>query len=303
MGDVIDKSDLRELQPEKDFFIGIDSDGCVFDSMELKHKECFCPAFINHYRLQGACRQARETWEFVNLYSRTRGLNRFKAVLEALRLLDARPEVRQQIGTLMPTADLETWMAGETRLGGAVLEQYLNANRDSLSPDSILYTSLNWSNDVMEAVEKIVHDLPPIAEAVATLPAISEQADCVVVSQTPSADLVREWQEHAIDPFPRLIAGQEQGTKTEHLALAAGAKYAPGHVLMIGDAPGDHQAALDNGFLFFPIVPGQESESWRALRETGLNHFFSETFAGTYQDSLLDAFYRSLPELPPWMIE
>jgi len=29
---------LKGFKPGKDFFIGIDSDGCVFDSMEIKHK-------------------------------------------------------------------------------------------------------------------------------------------------------------------------------------------------------------------------------------------------------------------------
>ena len=42
---------LENLKPEKEFFIGIDSDGCAFDTMEIKHKECFCPAFINHFNL------------------------------------------------------------------------------------------------------------------------------------------------------------------------------------------------------------------------------------------------------------
>ena len=32
---------LIELQPRYEFFIGIDSDGCAFDTMEIKHKECF----------------------------------------------------------------------------------------------------------------------------------------------------------------------------------------------------------------------------------------------------------------------
>ena len=29
-----------------DHFIGVDSDGCVFDTMEVKHKECFIPNII-----------------------------------------------------------------------------------------------------------------------------------------------------------------------------------------------------------------------------------------------------------------
>ncbi|MDF3131038.1 HAD family hydrolase [Kiritimatiellaeota bacterium B1221] len=296
----ITPEDLRTLQPEQNFFIGVDSDGCVFDSMELKHKECFCPAFINHFRLQGACGAARETWEFVNLYSRTRGLNRFKAVVEALRLLDARPEVRERIGAVMDPADLEAWIAVESKLGTATLETYLCEQGDALSPDSLLHPSLNWTRDVAEAVERIVHDLPPITEAVRTLERIHGKADCLVVSQTPTPDLVREWREHDIDRFTRVICGQELGTKEEHLALAAGGKYPDGHVLMVGDAPGDHDAARANGFLFFPIVPGDESASWQELRTEGLDRFFSENFAGDYQEQVLKDFYRQLPEHPPW---
>ncbi|GIT38549.1 MAG: hypothetical protein Ct9H300mP7_4700 [Verrucomicrobiota bacterium] len=29
---------LRDFQPGSEFFIGIDSDGCVFDSMEIKQR-------------------------------------------------------------------------------------------------------------------------------------------------------------------------------------------------------------------------------------------------------------------------
>src|SRR6187455_3230478 len=72
---------LRDLQPTKEFFIGIDSDGCVFDSMEIKHKECFAPMFIKHFNLQAVSKYAREVWEFVNLYSKTRGANRFRRFL------------------------------------------------------------------------------------------------------------------------------------------------------------------------------------------------------------------------------
>ena len=31
---------LLNLKPQKEFFIGIDSDGCAFDTMEIKQKEC-----------------------------------------------------------------------------------------------------------------------------------------------------------------------------------------------------------------------------------------------------------------------
>ena len=40
------QSILRNLNPDHEFFIGIDSDGCVFDSMEVKQKEFFIPAAL-----------------------------------------------------------------------------------------------------------------------------------------------------------------------------------------------------------------------------------------------------------------
>lgn len=64
---------LKALKPAEDFFIGIDSDGCAFDTMEPKHKECFCPTTIWKWNLEAVGKYARETWDFVNLYGRTRG--------------------------------------------------------------------------------------------------------------------------------------------------------------------------------------------------------------------------------------
>ena len=58
---------LIDLQPSTDFLVGIDSDGCVFDSMEIKHKECFIPNIIKFWGLQAVSKYAREAAEFVNL--------------------------------------------------------------------------------------------------------------------------------------------------------------------------------------------------------------------------------------------
>ena len=85
---------LRDFKPTKEFFVGIDSDGCIFDSMEIKHKECFAPMFIKHFELQAVSKYAREVWEFVNLYSKDRGANRFPALSKAIKLLGTRPQVK-----------------------------------------------------------------------------------------------------------------------------------------------------------------------------------------------------------------
>src|SRR6476620_1790828 len=101
--------------PEHPFLVGIDSDGCAFDTMELKHKECFIPNIINSYGLQGVSKYAREAAEFVNLYSKSRGINRFPALIETLEWLQKRPEVAaRQVKIRIPTGLVE-WLKVETK--------------------------------------------------------------------------------------------------------------------------------------------------------------------------------------------
>ncbi len=87
---------LAEMQPEHAFFVGIDSDGCVFDTMEIKHKECFIPNTIQYWDLQAVSKYAREAAEFVNLYSKWRGVNRWPALTMTFDLLRERPEVQRR---------------------------------------------------------------------------------------------------------------------------------------------------------------------------------------------------------------
>src|SRR5688572_31771559 len=110
---------LRDFKPAKEFFIGIDSDGCVFDSMEIKHKECFAPMFIKYFRSQAVSKYARETWEFVNLYSKTRGANRFPALSRSLNLLRARPEVLPRKVEVPSTVALDEWLKRQSKLANA----------------------------------------------------------------------------------------------------------------------------------------------------------------------------------------
>ena len=133
-----------------------------------------------------------------------------------------------------------------------------------------------------------------------SLEKIRSQADVIVVSQASADALAREWQEHKLDRLVNFIAGQEAGTKSEQIRLAANNRYAPKKVLMIGDAPGDLKAANDNQALFYPILPGREEQSWRRFFEEGSERFFNGTFTGGFQQELLEEFNAALPEKAPW---
>ncbi len=101
-----------------------------------------------------------------------------------------------------------------------------------------------------EAIARLVFGVPPFPLVRESLARMAARADVIVVSQTPGEALVREWKEHGIDGQVRVIAGQEMGTKAQHITFAAGGKYPPARILMIGDAPGDLQAAqIEQGLL------------------------------------------------------
>ena len=104
---------LREMKAEHKFFVGIDSDGCAFDSMEPKHKECFCPVTIWKYGLAAVSKFAREAWDFVNLYSKTRGCNRFLALQHVMDFLGKRDEVVRRQVQLPELKSLRAWTERE----------------------------------------------------------------------------------------------------------------------------------------------------------------------------------------------
>jgi len=287
---------LRDFKPAKEFFVGIDSDGCIFDSMEIKHKECFTPMYIKHFKLQAVSKYAREVWDFVNLYSKTRGVNRFPALVRALQMLAERPEVKARGVAIPQTEALEEWIKRESKLGNATLNAEVKNGNKALEPIKA------WSEAVNAAVADIVEGVPPFPLVRECLEKITEKADAICISQTPGEALKREWAEHHIDRYVKIIAGQEMGSKAQHLQLAAKDKYPPAKILMIGDAPGDFKAARANGALFFPVNPGKEEASWERLHREALDRFFAGTYAGDYEAQLIRAFDACLPEHPSWSI-
>jgi len=287
---------MLDITPKHDYLVGIDSDGCVFDSMEVKHKECFIPNFINCYELQGVSKYAREAAEFVNLYSKSRGANRFPALVEQLDWLRRRPEVKARGVEVARAEGLREWLARETKLGNPALEKAVAETGD---PD--LKQALIWSVAVNESIAEMVRGVPPFPYVGPCLEKLSGHADMLVCSQTPNAALEAEWKEHDIVRYVRAICGQEIGSKKESLRLSK--QYPTNHTLMIGDAPGDFKAAEANNCLFFPINPGVEEASWRRLFEEGIPRFFDGTFAGAYQQELLDEFDTFLPQRPPWRVD
>lgn len=289
------QEELINLQPRHRFFIGIDSDGSVFDTMELKQKECFCPNVIKFFELQTISKYARETWEFVNLYSKSRGCNRFIGIDIFFELMSKRKDVLNRNPQLPDITPLREWIKMEKKLGMPALEKYA---RKVHNP--VIELVLRWSKKVNSDIEEMVYGMRPFPNVRKTLQKINSLADSMVVSQTPIEALVREWKENKIHDLVDVIAGQEHGTKTEHIAMAAANKYPADNMLVIGDSLGDKHAAKSNGAHFYPINPGQEDASWERLYHESLDRFFAGTYAGDYEGKLIALFESLLPDKPSW---
>jgi len=158
-------------------------------------------------------------------------------------------------------------------------------------PESCLIRLIFWTHLVNGLVAIRVFDVPPFPYVRESLEKLAPAADVICVSATPYEALVREWEEHDIAGFAALICGQEQGKKAEHICLATGGKL---------DGKGDMKAAKANNALFYPVMPGRETESWQRFHDEACDRFLNDEYAGDYEEQLLAEFERCLPETPPW---
>lgn len=284
---------LRGLQKTSDFFIGIDSDGCVFDSMELKHKECFIPALIEKFELQPISKYIRQTWENLNLYSLSRGRNRFLGILDCIDKTMQSSEVQNRGFKPMDLSALRRYTQTAKKLSNDNLESYLQTIH---SPEEriVLERALAWSRDVNERVRSMAQNIIPFPFVHESLDKIKAHADCIVISSTPTETVEHEWEKCQLKPYVQLIAGQEFGSKKEVLIEASANKYKDKNVLIMGDAPGEMHAAEACACLFYPIIPGKEELSWERFYNEALSKFFSGRFDESYQKTINREFLSAL---------
>ncbi|OVE75935.1 hypothetical protein BVX97_02900 [bacterium E08(2017)] len=291
------KQDLIDLLPHHSSIVCIDSDGCVFNSMDVKQKDFFHGLIIKHWGLESIEPIVRETAEFVNLYSKWRGTNRFIALRKVFELLVERPEFKESGLEIEDFSSMTAFIESGAPLGNPSLEEEVEK-----TGDASIKKWLDWSKAVNTDINTNMHLIPPFDDVKKSLEMVQEYSDAIVVSQTPTESIVKEWNENGISQYVSIIAGQELGTKTEHIQMAAEGKYKGNDILMIGDAPGDLKAAQANNALFFPINPGHEDASWENFHKEAYKKFVDHTFEGDYQKQLISEFEALLPETPPWQI-
>lgn len=240
----------------------IDSDGCAMDTMTPKHQQCFGPDLVDVFEIKERAAFLKY-WDRLNLYSRTRGINRFKGLVTALEHIDY-PHL---------TA-LKEWVETTPEFSEQALETAIAKTPD----DQNLKRALTWSKRVNQDIAAKSASFKAFAATKESLAAISKVARVVIVSSANKAAVLAEWKRNGLLEFVDTVFGQEDGKKVACLARLS--REVPAHqIMMVGDAVGDYQASQQAGTLFFPILVTKENESWRALKENALPAFV----AGKYQ--------------------
>ena len=273
-----------EYMKNKDFFVGIDSDGTVYDSMRIKHTLSFIPAAIEVFGIEEYSREFTEIEEKVNLYSMTRGINRFPGLLMSFeKLLE---ETGFSVGNL---EEFSAFVNSGFPFSNKGLEDYLDKN-----PSEFCEKVLRWSILSDSYFDKGCEGISPFSPVETTLLKMHAAADIMVVSAASQKGLERDWGESGIAKYTSFIAGQEIGKKKDQLLFAKKAGYDSKKMLMIGDAPGDFEAAELSDTLFYPIIPGMEEKCWEELRDKYFDMFINGEYTKEVQDELYGKFTQIL---------
>lgn len=267
------------------YLVCVDSDGCAMDTMDRKHKTCFGPLFVKEWGLEQWQEALLERWNHINLYSMSRGINRFLALGRILE------EVQENCRPVEDLESLTQWLSRADRLSEAGLEETLT-RQDS----PCLRRALAWSRQVNEAIAAIQdEEKTPFAGVKEGLMAAKEFAALAVVSSANREAVMDEWRYWGLTEYVDEVLTQDMGSKAACIHRLLGQGYTPERVLMVGDAPGDLEAALKNGVHFFPVLVGREAESWARLRKEGLARFLDGTY-GEVEQGFIREFLGNLQE-------
>jgi len=121
--------------------------------------------------------------------------------------------------------------------------------------------------------EGLIHELgrvPHFATAeefLRTVKYIAPRSEVLIYSSLSELSAMRMWQYAGLDDCFFRLAGIERGKPGDYLKTALSAGFECSSMVAIGASASMFRAAQLAGIRFFPIVPGEEEESWKILTE------------------------------------
>lgn len=267
-----------------DYLICVDSDGCAMDTMDIKHIRCFGPCMVEEWELEEWKDAILKRWNEINLYTMTRGINRYKGLVAALS------EIRNTYCEIEDLDVLIKWVEESPELSNRALEAEI-AKNDSIC----LKKALSWSIKVNQSIDKLAQeDKRPFEGVARALERAHRDADVAVVSSANLGAVLDEWDLYGLLEHTDVVLAQDAGSKAFCIGELMKRGYAPDHVLMCGDAPGDMDAAKQNGVYYYPIRVRHEKESWKEFVTEALPRFLKGSYEGEYQEEKIRQFLDNL---------
>lgn len=276
---------IADYVKKRDFLVCVDSDGCAMDTMNIKHFRCFGPCMVDEWGLQEWSDEILERWNVINLFSMTRGVNRFKGLAMILS------EINEKYCAIEGIDKLITWAETSPELSNSALEAAIARDEDAVA----LKKALSWSIAVNTSIKALPEEeIKPFPLAREALEFAHARADVAIVSSANLGAVLEEWEKHSLLPHTDIVMAQNSGSKAACIASLLEKGYCRSNVVMCGDAPGDLAAAEKNGVLYFPILVGREEESWREFIHLALDKLISGSYAGKYQAQKREEFLENL---------
>ena len=244
------------FEKKHDFLVCVDSDGCVMDTMNCKHFHCFGPCMVDEWELGQWKDEILDRWNVINLFSMTRGINRFKGLAMALGEIDKKYKPIPGVAALQHWADTAPALSNDGVIKAA-------EEADNEEAKAIFGKALAWSKAVNASIVKLPEELKvPYVGAKEGLAAAHAFADVAMVSSANRDAVEEEWGKFGLLQHTDIVLAQDVGSKAACIAAMLEFGYDPSKVLMIGDAPGDCDAAEKNGVHYYPILVNHEKDSW-----------------------------------------
>lgn len=274
--------DIKEFIRKNAYLLCVDSDGCAMDTMDIKHKKCFGPCLITEWDLQEYKEQILTYWNDINLYTRTRGINRFKGLAMTLVYID------KNITPIEGVGQFKEWADNAKELSNAAL-------KTQLGNGEVFRKALAWSVALNKEIDKLKDEEKVAFKGVKeALKEASKYFDTVIVSSANRKAVEEEWERCGILQYMDVTMTQENGSKADCIAALLEKGYDKNRVLMVGDALGDLQAAEKNGVSYYPILVKHEAGSWQTFLSEAISKFIGGEYIGEYAEELKDKFYKNL---------
>ena len=261
------------FERKHDYLVCVDSDGCVMDTMNCKHFHCFGPCMVAEWALEAWKEAILERWNVINLFSMTRGINRFKGLAMALG------EIDRQYTPITGIAALQHWADTAPALSNDGIAKAAAEATDA-EAKHIFEKALAWSKAVNAAIVDLDESLKvPYSGAMEGLAAAHSFADVAMVSSANRDAVEEEWGKFGLLAHTDIVLAQDIGSKAACIAAMLKFGYDPNKVVMVGDAPGDSDAAEKNGVHYYPILVNHEKESWAEAVDVAFEKLRSGEFA------------------------